>query len=172
MIIRVHGIEQAALRSEKTEDGVHLQYGSLYLQGVKIATFLQEKRGVTGAYSVQLFMMNGYSEEAFCKALAAYDLNPETLMDQFQWLKDMQTQYESHADTASGIAVLQHVQDNITMGIPMRLASAPEDIVLKELQHFIEKNEESHGACLGYALFRSEDDFSRGEIMNLSALKA
>ena len=167
---KVFGLELRAVRTVKTDDKYTVLQGSLYLGSTKIASVQTEKKGSDSA--AQLFMMYGCSEAALRSHIEAGDMTVETMIDQFQWLQEMEQQYSSHAATACGVACLHHQNGNVTMGIPTRLGAAPEEQVLTELQHFIEKNEREYGTCLGYAIFRRPEDFELGTPITLEALQA
>ncbi len=176
-MVKINGLEQRACRTVQNEDRSSVKISSLYLNGVKVATMVDE-RGVEGCEnSIQTFVRYPFREDKLRAELARLhpeqpDYGPETLLQELEWLAGLEKEYLRNADKRNGgMLALSLEGGQVTLGIPMRLATATEEEVIASCAPMLERYERIYGTLLGYLIFHTLEDFNRGEALSPEALQ-
>lgn len=171
----INGISLKVTKTMNNSDNSTTKVGAFFVEGKKIASFLYETNVPQYENCVQVFMMHGYSEDAFYDLVAARNeegFTMEDLVEELQWVQELESEFGRHLGSVNGgMVVLSFVGAKISMGIPLRLSGQPDEVIMKELKKTIEDRERTYGALEFYAIFRSHDDFNRGEPISLDELK-
>ncbi len=175
---KIDGIEYKVLLVGENPSGVgpQIQWGGLYLSGKKLATVLLE-RDIPGCEpAAQLFMMYGYSEKALRAALCARhgeDYTPSDWISSFLWIEELEKEFNRHLGSANGgMIVLKFEKSQFTMGIPLQYAEAGDEEILAALEQKIQSAQKQNGPFESYLIFRTPEDFIRGEAISLEELTA
>ncbi len=167
-MVTMHGLALKARRNVRNDDRSSARISSLYLGPSKVATVLEES-GVEGCESsTQVFVRHPYSEEKLRRRLAELhpdqpDFGPEALVEQMNWLASLEIEFMRHADRPNGgMLALQLEGGQVTLRIPLKLATATEEEILSSCQELFQRYQALYGPLQGYLIFHTLDDFQQG----------
>lgn len=181
----INGISIRSTKSIKNDDSTTSYFGSLYLCGQKIASFLQEN--VSGMEpATQLFMMHGFSEEKLMAQITEVnagragvrpdgtevDYTLDNLVAEYKWLKELESEFNRHIGTSTGgMIAMQFQQAKLNLGIPQRYAEATDEEILEALESTIEQKQQYYGPLLGYLIFHHPSEFDQGTQITLDSIR-
>jgi hypothetical protein len=174
---KINGIEYKTLlvgEGSNAPNAPEIQWGGLYLNGVKLATVLYERNIPDCQPATQLFMMYGYSEKALRAALAEQwgeHYTPADLVSEIKWLEEIEKEFKRHMNQANGgMIVLNYDNSQVNMGIPAQFAEATDEEIMAVLENKVRSSERMYGPLQSYLIFHKPQDFCRGTDFTLEQL--
>ena len=173
---KLYGVKYVTLVEPAQTSATAYQFGSLYLDGKKIASVLQEWGIPNCEPAAQLIMMQGYSADRFLNALRArtdenYTL--ESFIEDLQRLRDLESEFNRHSGSSNGgMLELTFEGCKVNMGIPLRYATAPDQEIMDAIDGRIKSEEAYYGPFRSYQIFHTLDDFEKGTAITFEELQA